>query len=474
MLIKKFLIFGIVSAGLILTAIRIPILTLLLGYIVIPTALLFIVFLSKDLTNGLIFWLCVLLFSGVGIWAWISHPTLPDISLDRVIWITVFAVFFAEIAMRRRKILPITKIEMMMILFCIVCLISMVKAGTIYEEGQGLVLRSFLNGYAIPFSIFFIGKNIVDNEQRIKRLFQFLLLIGIYLALTGIFEHFRFTSLVFPRYIMDPDVGIHFGRARGPFLQAEVNGTVLVMIFVVNVYFLIHKRWGISKVIYIIFTGLMVITMFFTYTRACWLGFILSILIVPLFYPRLRKIFLLCFFVIVIIAILNWDNVMSEDRTVGGVTAMDPVYARINLYAASLSMFLDRPILGFGFNTFQNFSPDYFHKISGIPLMGVGLVPHDTLAGILVELGLLGLITLLLIFFYVFRNSVKLYRSLYSKPFLGKGLVVTFWGLSIAFFVNMQFVEMRYFQFPNSLFFLVAGIIVGLNQRLLLNKVYKK
>lgn len=472
MLVRKFLIFGIVLAVLILIATRIPPLTLLLVYIVPPAALLFIVFISKDLTNGLLLWLSALLLFGS--WKMIEIPMFPDFPLDRIIWIIIFMVFFVEIAIRRRQLLPITKIEMMMILFCIVCLISMVKAGTIYKAGHGLVLRNFLNGYAVPFSIFFIGRNIFDNEQKIRKLFQFLLIIGIYLALTGIFEHFHFTSLVFPRYIMDPDVGIHFGRARGPFVQAAANGTVLGMLFFISIYLVIHKPKILYKIFYGILIALMSITIFFTYTRAVWLGFFLSLLIIPLFYQRVRKVFFLTYFILIIIVFFNWSNVKSEDRTVGGVTAIGPVYDRINLYSASLNMFIERPILGFGFNTFREVSPEYFHKVSGIPFTGVGLGIHDTLAGILVELGLVGLIPLLLIFFYVFRHSLKLYRSLYSKPFLGKGLVVTFWGISVVFFVNIQFIEMRNFQFPNSLFFLLAGILVGLNQRASLNKVYEK
>ena len=63
--------------------------------------------------------------------------------------------------------------------------------------------------------------------------------------------------------------------------------------------------------------------------------------------------------------------------------------------------------------------------------------------------------------------SVKLYRRLPGGIFAGKGLVVIFWGMIIAFFINMQLRQMRLFMFPSALFFLMAGIICGLYQRTL-------
>ncbi len=353
-----------------------------------------------------------------------------------------------------------------------VCLISLISSGTIYDREQGLKLNTFFSGFVIPFSVFFLGKHVVDNEQKIKKIFQLMLLIGIYLAITGIFEHFRLTSLVWPRYIMNPNVGIHYmtGRARGPFVQAGVNGTVLGMIFALSIYLIIHKFKSLSKIFYGILIGMIPVTIFLTYTRSVWLGFVLSLLIIPLFYPRLRKIFLLGLLLLVTIVIVNWSNVVSTDRSVGGVGEPSPVYQRINLYNASAKMFFEKPIFGFGFYNFEKFSRQYLIKDYETPIRAQVQGAHDTLVKILVELGLIGLIPLLLVYFNIYRHSVKLYRYFPSTPFLGKGLVVMFWAASIIYIVNMQLFKMFQHLFPNSVIFLLAGIIVGLNQRVSANK----
>ncbi|MHA1382039.1 MAG: hypothetical protein ACTSRG_27015, partial [Candidatus Helarchaeota archaeon] len=114
---------------------------------------------------------------------------------------------------------------------------------------------------------------------------------------------------------------------------------------------------------------------------------------------------------------------------------------------------------------FSKRSYKYSKKIRGIPYININS-QHDTLVSILVELGLVGLIPLLFIFFYIFRFSIQLYRQLSNISFLSKGLVVIFWGISIVFIVNMEFIQMRFFLFPNCIFFLLGGIIVGLHQRI--------
>ncbi len=90
---------------------------------IIPSVL---ILLNKDLLNGILAWFSlVLLGRAIGR---IALPFFPDIDLYRILWILLFLVFLAQIALKKRVILPITKIEIMMILFCIVCLVSMIKA----------------------------------------------------------------------------------------------------------------------------------------------------------------------------------------------------------------------------------------------------------------------------------------------------------------------------------------------------------
>lgn len=439
-----------------------PYLVLLVFLAALPLVL---IFLKKNLVNALLLWFLAVLFAEFGV---IALPLLPDLPPHRILWISIFLIFLSELALKQRKIISgIIKIEIAMLILCVYIIFSMIVAGTIYKEGHGLVLNTFLSAYLVPFSIFFLAKNILDNEQKIKKIFIFFSIIGFYLGITGIFEYFNIRQLVFPRYIMIRHVGIHWGQARGPFLQAAVNGTVLGMIFFITVYLIRqnYKKWAKS---FLLISAILILTsLFLTYTRASWLGFILSSLLVSIFFPQMRKVFLAGILAVALIVTFTQSGLIEKERVEERVSAASSVYDRINLYGAAWKMFLKKPVLGFGFNTFRDYSPKYLHTIKGIPFRGweEHLSLHDTLASILVELGLIGLGLFILIIFYILKISINLYRRLPSGVFLGKGLVAVFWGIFVVFAVNIQFIEMRFFMFPNSLFFLLAGIIVGLNQR---------
>ena len=460
--------------------------TLLLTlYAFIVIAPLLVIFIKKNLFNGLLLWFVLVLFKEFGR---IRIPLLPDFPPERIVWLLLFLLFFTEVAFKQRRLVQGgLKIEIAMVLLCVYILFSMIVTGTIYKEGHGLFISTFLSSYAIPFSIFFFAKNIVDDEHKIKKIFVFFTIISFYLGLTGIFEHFELKSLVFPKYIMIPYAGVHFGRARGPFLNASVNGTVLGIIFFMTFYLLFqrYKKW--VKFLFVTSIILMVLTIFFTLTRACWLSFLISLFIIPVFFPQLRKIFIAVFVIMMVVFIsvstqLDFNLQLTTnpereylfgkhtftEKITGRFSAVNPIYARINLYGAVWQMFLEKPIFGFGFNTFGEVSPKYFHTIKGIPYEIVN-VPHDTWSGILAELGLVGLGLIFFIIFYILLVSIRSYRCLPREGFSGKGLVAVFWGATVVYLINIEFIQMRFFLFVNSLFFLMSGIIVGLYQRHLLS-----
>lgn len=420
---------------------------------------------NKDLINILLLWFFLVLFNrAIGE---IDLPGLPNISFFRIVWILLVVAFVFQIILKKRHLLPLTKIEIAMVIFSIIAMASKLFTQDQIGDMEKSGITNVLNGFVFPFSIFVFSKNLIDSDKKIKKVFIFFLILGLYLTLTGICEHYpKLSSCVFPRYIMDPSVGIHWGRARGPFIQAAVNGTVLGIIFLIGVYLCIAARRPGYRNIFGIITALSLVTIYFAYTRACWLGSIISIVILAGFYPKFRKIFAVSLFIVIaIFAVMKNDALKNTDEAAAErFSRMGPIYSRLHIYNASWRMLADKPIFGFGFDTFQYFSPPYFTAIKGVPYFEEGLVSHDTLLGILVELGLAGWGALMVVYFYIFQYSIKLYRHRPGDETIKK-LIVIFWGTSGVFLVNMQFIDMRFFLFPNALYFMLSGIIVGLYQR---------
>ncbi len=421
-------------------------------------------------------WFYFVLFKH-GLWEYasgkISFPVIPDITTERIIWIVLFIILFFGVTIRTMKFdIGSTKIDITMFIFCIYLLISMIVADTIYVQGQGLTLSFFLSEYAMPFSMFFLAKHIINDEQKIKKMFIFFTIIGVYLGITGIFEYLKLDYLVFPPYIMET-YGIHHGRARGPFLAASTNGWVLGMIIFMTLHLLLHsnKKW--IKRFCTVSLILMLITLLLTLTRSVWIGFILASLVIPIFSPQIRKAFfvsilalLLLFSILVSLGEFKYHDV--DDRDISERTDLSisekistragrkgTLEGRMTLYGIGWRMFLEKPVFGHGYKSYMKSNIYKIHQINF----------HDVFAAMIAELGLAGLSMYLFIVISILMSSVRLYRQLPLNVFIGKELAVTFFGVFIVHNVILQFTGFQGNIFPIGQFYLMAGIIVGLYQR---------
>ncbi len=417
---------------------------------------------NRDLVNLLMLWFLTALFS-IGE-SRLVLPMFLKISPYQVMLLILVLAFISQVAIGQRRLQPLGRVEIAMLIFAAVALFSEISAGILVAKGEGLKIANLFNGFLFPFVIFFLSKHLVDTDRKLIKVLAVLLGVGTYLSVTAIGELTpRLAFLVHPAYILDPFQGIHFGRARGPFLNAAANGTVLGMIFVTGLYLSLSD--GIKPAVrglVRVLTALLPVGVYLTLTRACWLGMLLSGFVAVLGFPRLRKFFIPGV-VLAGVAVLALVAIKSQGEV--RLTQMDPIYSRLHIYNASFHMLVDKPFLGHGFDNFRNVSPQYFSSIKGIPYSGETIVPHDTFLGLLVELGLIGFIPLALIYIFLWRDSLQLFRRLPPEGMLGKYFIVAFWGVGTVFLVNMQFIDMRYFVFPNAIFFLLAGVMAGIHHK---------
>src|SRR3989338_6922135 len=391
-------------------------------------ALFFIV--AKDFAAGVYVWLiAALLFKYQKIS--VMDSILPDMSLDRMLFVFLVIMFVAEILIKRRKVFSLTKIEYSMFLFCLAAVVSMIWTGAIVKEGSKLAIGDLLTGYVIPFFMFFISRNIYDSPERRNGFLKFIVLIGIYLSSTAIFEHLRLSSLLFPKYILNAEFGIHFGRARGPFVQAAVNGTVLGFVLSAAFYFLFNsgraRMWRLYSMLLLAMTPLAI---FFTYTRAVWLGAVLSFMTMSVFtFRHSQKAFIVTLVIFCAIAGLIAPSFL-DDNTIALAHQRtyheDPIYDRLSLYVTYINMFINNPLFGVGFTKFSDNAPAYFADVEGIPFQYTELKEHDSFAGVLAEMGLVGIVLILTIYISILLTSVRLYKNLCASNPEARPIVVKF------------------------------------------------
>jgi hypothetical protein len=429
---------------------------LLIGYIV----------LLKEISLGIIIYLYSLTFLNY-YWRFVLPGRWPDLDIPRLMFTFIWFVILLEALVGGRRLLPRTTPEYAMLALLVAILAVMLTKGHI-------IIRQFLNGYAVPFAMFVCAKNSFRTKKDVDRfLLWFAVPLSIYFPLNHIFEHYRITQLVFPRYILSPviaGVEIQWGeRALGAFLQPVATGMAMVSVYVLSLYRLSLMRGALPKLLRVFITLITPVAVFFSYTRNVYLAFFASITILFLFSRKQRKIGMFIIFMVVLGVLGNWSNITTEERSAGGLATEHTAMARLVLAEASMKMFMDRPFVGVGFTRFLEYSPAYVRTIRTTLLgykeawIGQSVNQHNQFLTILTEIGLIGFIPLVIIYVTIWRYLLKA-RHIQSGNF-DYELVVTVMAIWAGYTLNVMFMEPRFFEFMNVLPYIFAGLIIGGYQR---------
>ena len=149
-------------------------------------------------------------------------------SLDRLFLLVLVAAFIVQWKLDLVDIKPVTRVEVVLALFVAWLFVStFTHDWRAAGQGHVPVIQHLINGYLIPLALYAIARNAKLTEKNTMNVFIGLACFGFYLSATAILESVGAWSLVYPRYIANPDIGLHYGRARGPMIHSVSFGFYL-------------------------------------------------------------------------------------------------------------------------------------------------------------------------------------------------------------------------------------------------------
>jgi O-antigen ligase len=256
-------------------------------------------------------------------------------------------------------------------------------------------------------------------------------------------------SLIFPRFIINENLGIHADRARGPFLQAVANGMSLNLLGILAIVFAHRRR------IVVLLWLLLPVAVLATKTRAIWISFAVSTVALG-FRLGVRSIRRACLTLALAGAVGCLALYMADNSLAGTLrertAESGPVEARMAVYDAAWDMFQERPLTGW---TAGGMYSELARRMPGYHLR-VFFV-HNTFLSLLIEFGIPGLALYAILFINLFRLG----RFNASLPYQSPALVALrkAWPILLSVYLfNAFFVDMAY-QFVIGLMFTVAGIL---------------
>jgi putative inorganic carbon (hco3(-)) transporter len=380
-----------------------------------------------------------------------KSPSLKTLPFDRIAFLFTFIVAILSFWFYKGNTrILVEPIAFPMLALTIMGTVSAVQVRFDIERWSFLA-----NKFIVPFSMFFIAKMVFKNEWAVRHFFVFCITVLTYLTLLSVSHLIGADFLIYPSYILDPTLGIHAERARGPFLQAVANGTAI------NILGLLLLHWcqnrNVSRTLVILFFMFVSLAIAATMTRAVWLSFGLSILILVIVdrTKRVRNIGLAIALVAAtaaVVIVMTTDLARPLSERTGDMTSTD---FRIAVYQAAFKMFGERPIAGWGTN---EMSLNISKYISGYTT-SINWAAHNTYLEIIVEHGVIGFAFYAAILFFLFRVGKNISRFTGSKFALIDRQFVSVWRVVLfVYLFNGMFVVMNY-QFINVILFTIAGIL---------------
>lgn len=333
------------------------------------------------------FWLsgviAATMFSGN--WGLLGSP-LP---LDRVCLLLTFATLALKKPLGMKFRLRLAPIHGAMLLALVYVIGSAVTSGSITtHDGSFALLDRF---GLVPFVCFAIAPVVFPSARERSILLIVLTLTGAYLGLTALFEVLHVNALIIPKYILNPNVGIHEGRARGPFVEAGANGMAMSVCAVAAVLLMTRVsavRWRIicGGVTVLCCAGILL-----TLTRGVWLGAAVGGAFALAFYRPLRKFVFPAALIGGTVVTIALAVIPSLERSVQQRTSSDlTLWDRYNLNNAAVNIAESYPLFGVGWQGFGSHADRFYQLGKTYPLV-TSTVVHNLILSNLAELGLVGL-----------------------------------------------------------------------------------
>jgi O-antigen ligase len=335
---------------------------------------------------------------------------------------------------------------------------SALAAGTI---GRTETAFELTDRFAVPFAVFAAAPFAFRTRRHRQTFLAVVVVFGAYLGLTAVFEIVGPRALVFPRFILSETTGYHVTRARGPFLEADVNGTGLftclaLALVAAATWRRRFSRWAALAVAFVCAIGLL-----FTLTRSVWLGAVGATAVTMLSAPELRRwalpvSALTAVAVAGLLALLPGFAQRASERR----AAQASLWERANVNAAALAMAEQRPLLGYGLGRFADRNGDWFPLLDDIPQVGqrrLGI--HNVFLALTTELGLIGATLFTLGMATAVGRALRRRGPPELRPWRRALLAIALFWFVVANFAPFGQV------FPSMIVWLVAGIVLGCDDR---------
>lgn len=390
-----------------------------------------------------------------------SPPDLQRFPADRVVFLLLLAVATVRLLLR------CDRVKMHSASWPIFGLLLLGIWGALGQPYDAKAWSVLAAQWIVPVTMFHLGASIFRTADSQRKLEWFSIAVLLYLALTSGLWLLHLEALILPQWILNESVGIHFDRARGPFLQAVANGVCLNVLAIVALHAWdrqpatyphgsrFPKRGALAALLLVV-TPLALLA---TKTRAVWLAASFSAALLILFARgrRSRRAALGLVLVAAVAGSLAWVLQSRPGELTERLQERSPVEFRLDMYRAGWQMFTEKPLLGWGSDA--NIQPEIERRLSSFH--PEYYIFHNTFLQLAVQYGVVGVLLYAWLLVVLFRlgSGANFRQTALACPF-GAGFGLMWRIMLCVYLLNASVVVMSY-QFLNGYMFTIAGILAA-------------
>ncbi|WFG44940.1 O-antigen ligase family protein [Pseudonocardia alni] len=307
--------------------------------------------------------------------------------LDRGLMVVGVLMCGADLARSGQRFV-VRPVHLVLLVSGLYVLASAAVAGTLSGTG----LYALVDRWGVGLYLASIGAAVVYRDATNRRMLLVgLTMLGLYLGVTAVLEQVA-SELVWPSYLVDPEVGLHFGRSRGPYVEGVANGLMLICCGAAAAA-LSLGRWtrhrGLAGLVVLLCLAGAALTL----TRAVWIAAIVAIVVCGVLVPRVRRV-TVRFLPLGALAAALLVTLVPGFLQVADERAVDlyPVWDRINTNVAAVRMVESSPAFGIGWLRSSEDMVDYVRQTASAPVStSSGTVEiHNVFLSRAAETGLVG------------------------------------------------------------------------------------
>ena len=152
----------------------------------------------------------------------LSIDAAIPLTIDRMMLVGTIGLFVLMIFLGFESVRPFNRMDLLV--FGLLGFMAYSTFTNDWRMAEKLPVTRLLFFNMLPVAAYFVVRNSRLGTRELRFISITLGLLGGYLALTGVAEMLRLSSLIFPSYIANPAFEEFYGRARGPFLNPVSNG----------------------------------------------------------------------------------------------------------------------------------------------------------------------------------------------------------------------------------------------------------